>query len=84
MGLKGVADTAKGVFAHLREPGHVKYNPHTIQMSETELMDEDAGELQAHITNNPYDVEIFGGDITTMRNFGTIDNPVLVFSANIG
>ena len=53
-------------------------------MTETELLDEDAHELYAHITNNPYDLEIFGGDITTARNFGTVDNPVLVFSANVG
>jgi hypothetical protein len=55
-----------------------------MEASETELMDEDAHELQAMITNNPFDLEIFSGDATTIRNFGTVDNPVLMFSANVG
>ena len=55
-----------------------------MEMSETELMDEDAHELQTMVLNNPFDLEIFGGDSTTIRNFGTVDNPVLMFSANVG
>jgi hypothetical protein len=53
-------------------------------MSETELFDEDAHELQAMITNNSFDLEIMSGDANTMKNFGTVDNPVIIQSANVG
>lgn len=69
---------------HGIQPGPANHNPHTMEMTETELMDEDAHELQTMILNNPFDLEIFGGDSTTIRNFGTVDNPVLMFSANVG
>jgi|Transcript_19615 hypothetical protein len=57
---------------------------HNGESSSTELFDEDAHEMKAFATNNAFDVEIHGGDNNTMKNFGTVDNPVIIFSANIG
>ena len=83
-GLSSIIGSLKGEYEHMIEPGSARYNPHTMEMSETELFDEDAHELQAMVTNNPFDLEIMMGDTNPQRNFGTVDNPVLLFSANVG
>ena len=84
LGLGGIWNTLSDNFKHAVAPGPARHNPHTMEMTETELMDEDAHELQAMITHNTFDVEIMGGDVNTQRNFGTVDNPVILFSANVG
>lgn len=83
-GLRNIFGTIKAEYDHAMEPGEARHNPHTMEMSETELFDEDAHELQAMVTNNPFDLEIMMGDTNPLRNFGTVDNPVLLFSANVG
>jgi hypothetical protein len=36
------------------------------------------------VTNNTFDLDVMMGDTNPQRNFGTVDNPVLMFSANVG
>ena len=83
-GLRNIFGNLKGEYDHAIEPGETRHNMHTMEMTETELFDEDAHELQAMITSNTFDLEIMMGDTNPQRNFGTVDNPVLLFSANVG
>ncbi|CAG9322918.1 unnamed protein product [Blepharisma stoltei] len=83
-GLGSIYASLKGQFKHAIEPGPGRHNTHTMEATETELFDEDAHEVQAMVTNNPFDLEIMMGDTNPLRNFGTLDNPVLLFSANVG
>jgi Cytochrome c oxidase subunit Vb len=82
--FRSILDSLKAQYDHAIEPGDARSNPNTLEMSETELFDEDAHEVQAMVTNNTFDLEIMMGDTNPQRNFGTIDNPVLIFSANVG
>lgn len=82
--LRGIYNTIKGEFAHGAEAGPGRYNFHSMESSETQLFDEDAHEVTAMVTQNPFDLEIFMGDTNPQKNFGTVDNPVLLFSANVG
>ncbi|OMJ96143.1 hypothetical protein SteCoe_321 [Stentor coeruleus] len=83
-GLKNIFTQLKHEWDHAMEPGEARHNMHTMEMTETELFDEDAHEVQAMVTNNTFDLDIMMGDTNPQRNFGTIDNPVLMFSANVG
>lgn len=83
-GLKNIFTHLKHEWDHAMEPGEARHNMHTMEMTETELFDEDAHEVQAMVTNNTFDLDIMMGDTNPQRNFGTIDNPVLMFSANVG
>ena len=83
-GIRSMLSHLKAEFDHAIEPGSHRNNPNTNEMTETELFDEDAHEVQAMVTNNPFDLEIMMGDTNPQRNFGTVDNPVLLFSANVG
>jgi uncharacterized Zn-finger protein len=74
----------KKEFEHSIEPDDLNHNPHTMEATETELFDEDAHEVTAMVTQNTFDLEIMMGDTNPQRNFGTVDNPVLLFSANVG
>ena len=82
--FRDVIGSLKNEWDHGIQPGGGLHNPHTMEMTETELFDEDAHELQAMITSNTYDLEIMMGDTNPQRNFGTVDNPVIMFSANVG
>ena len=84
LGLGGAMSSLKAQFDHAISAGPARHSPHTMEMSETELFDEDARELQAMVGENPFDLDIMGGDVQPLRNFGTIDNPVLMFSSNVG
>lgn len=84
LGIRGAISAVKAQFDHAISPGPARHNPHTMEMTETELQDEDAHELQAMIGENPFDLDIMVGDVQPQRNFGTIDNPVLMFSSNVG
>ena len=83
-GLKGIYENLKGLYKNATEPGPGNHNPNSMEATETELFDEDAHEVQAMVTNNPFDLDIMMGDNNPQRNFGTVDNPVLMFSANVG
>ena len=82
--LRSIYNTIKGEFAHGNEAGPGRFNFHSMESSETNLFDEDAAEVRAMVTQNPFDLEIFMGDTNPQKNFGTVDNPVLLFSANVG
>lgn len=82
--MGGIFKSLRKIFDHSTGPGPANYNMHDGEATSTELFDEDAHEMQAFVTNNAFDVEIHGGDNNTMKNFGTVDNPVVIFSANIG
>lgn len=84
LGIRGAISAVKAQFDHAISAGPARHNPHTMEMTETELFDEDAHEMQAMIAENPFDLDIMGGDVQPQRNFGTIDNPVLMFSSNVG
>lgn len=83
-GLSSIFNSLKGQFQHAIEPGPGLHNTHSMEATETELFDEDAHETQAMVTNNVFDLEIMMGDTNPMRQFGTVDNPVILFSANVG
>ena len=82
--LRDIFGTVKKEFEHSIEPDDLNHNPHTMEATETELFDEDAHEVTAMVTQNTFDLEIMMGDTNPQRNFGTVDNPVLLFSANVG
>jgi len=84
LGIRGAISAVKAQFDHAISAGPARHNPHTMEMTETELQDEDAHEVQAMIGENPFDLDIMGGDVQAQKNFGTIDNPVLMFSSNVG
>lgn len=82
--LRNIISTIRGEIQHAIEPGESRHNPHSMEATETELFDEDAHEVTAMVTQNTFDLEIMMGDTNPQRNFGTVDNPVLLFSANVG
>ena len=86
--LKGISkrsirwvNNIKRHFDALLEPTGKETNPALWDPNMT--MYTHARLLQAYLTKNAYDMSIMNEyDVTPHVNFGTIDNPVLVFSAD--
>lgn len=83
-GLKNLKSAVLAPRKHLKalvEPSGIEYSVQTNLTAEG--FDEVSSEWQAHFAGNPFDLQTFnyleGAQLT---NFGTIDNPCVVFSAD--
>lgn len=77
----GVFGKIKRHFDYLLEPTHIEY--HSSVVDPNTAMYTYARQFQAYLTKNAYDMAIFNEyDLWPHTNFGTIDNPLIIFSAD--
>lgn len=82
--FKGIKEAVTAPIKHakaLTEPTGNYYSPQTNTTEEA--FDEVSQEWQAHVGTNPFDIQTFNAlENAQLANFGTVDNPLVVFTAD--
>lgn len=82
--FKGIKDAIRAPIKHIKAANEPAGNQYSIQTNTTEeAFDEVASEWQAHLGGNPFDLQTYNYlENAQLANFGTVDNPLVVFTAD--
>ena len=82
--FKGIKEAVTAPVKHIKslnEPTGSYYNPQTNTTEQA--FDQVAHEWQAHLGGNPFDLQTYNYlENAQLANFGTVDNPLVVFTAD--
>lgn len=83
-GLRELGEAVRAPVKHIKALFEPTGRNYSVQTNTTEeAFDEVAQEWQAHVGHNPFDLQTFNYlENAQLSNFGTVDNPLVVFTAD--
>lgn len=81
--FKGIKEAIKAPVKHIKAATEPAGPYYSVQTNTTEeAFDEVSSEWQAHLGGNPFDLQTYNYlENVQLSNFGTVDNPLVVFTA---